>query len=545
MSAPQSLRRFIVPRTHPFPYPHAQAIQEKLVSEFLSYKAIISSRDPPKELPPAPLPAVFAFTPEPVYTTGRREVGTLTASQIRQLKEPLFQSGQKHVARICETKRGGQITFHGPGQVVFYPILDIKSIRSERFPNGMTARQYVEVLELTTIEALKQYNIFPFRTEDPGVWVTNDQKIAAVGVHLRRNISSFGVAVNLDTDLRWFDRIVACGLEGKRMTSILEQTPDTTPRKFSKTWVDMFAIQLWGQQDGRATYSKVVTKQVKVPLPSGEGFSYESVTETKQHRRVQGFTFEGCLDLLRDVADVDTSKSEFDGSKSKKKRKPPPKKKNLKRGDILQLDDSFAIPTQEERLNLLTEFENVNSSKKMGSERKQMSKIGSSKLSDIPRPKDPFAIPTFEERLHWLGETKDVDTKEFELKDETPVISETIQLSNIPHLEAPFDTPPLANREALLEKSEEAVRLFADDSHIKTPTELFPSPNPHDPDVTKQPVRWKEVHEVEPVGIEESDPLKSGGSYPPRERDWIPEPVKRSYPVYPMGSNLHKNGPVE
>lgn len=61
------------------------------------------------------------------------------------------------------------------------------------------------------------------RTENPGVWTTSDDKIAALGVHLRRNVTSHGVGLNVSTDLEWFERIVACGLEGKRTTSLLQE----------------------------------------------------------------------------------------------------------------------------------------------------------------------------------------------------------------------------------------------------------------------------------------------------------------------------------
>lgn len=430
MLAPQSLRRFVIPRTHPFPYAHAQTIQEKIVSEFLSYKAIVSSRNPPKELPTPPIPAVFAFTPEPVYTTGRREVGILTTSQIRQLKEPLVTLGNKHVANICETKRGGQITFHGPGQVVIYPILDIKSIRSERFPNGMTAREYVEVLELTTIDALKQFSIYPFRTEDPGVWVTKEHKIAAVGVHLRRNISSFGVAVNLDTDLRWFDRIVACGLQGKKMTSMMEQAPDIKPKKFSMVWTEMFAIQLWGRQDEQSTYDKMDTKKAKRPLEGGEEFYSEPVTITKKLRRVHGFTFEERLNLLREVADVDTT-----NLKTTRKRK-------------ARLQHLHVIPNPEE-----------------------------------------------------------------------------------------YDAP--------LAQAEEPASLDSDDSDIILLNQLFPVPNPRNPSVPKQPVRWKEVHETELVGIEDGNSIATRDSPLGNTMDEVDGSTEHIQPVYPMSSKPRKDDPTE
>ena len=70
----------------------------------------------------------------------------------------------------------------------------------------------------------KEYGVQTRTTEHPGVWVNEDEKICAAGVHLRRHISSHGIGLNLNTDLGWFERVVACGLEGKRTTSLREQT---------------------------------------------------------------------------------------------------------------------------------------------------------------------------------------------------------------------------------------------------------------------------------------------------------------------------------
>jgi len=84
-------------------------------------------------------------------------------------------------------------------------------------------RCYVQLLEECTIRTLSQVGIKGIRTENPGVWVDAETKIAALGVHLRRNVTSYGVGLNVETDLRWFDRITACGLEGKRVTSVREQ----------------------------------------------------------------------------------------------------------------------------------------------------------------------------------------------------------------------------------------------------------------------------------------------------------------------------------
>lgn len=70
------------------------------------------------------------------------------------------------------------------------------------------------------IATLGRYGVKAFTTEHPGVWTTPDDKICALGVHLRRNVASHGIGLNVNTDLKWFGRIVACGLEGKRTTTL-------------------------------------------------------------------------------------------------------------------------------------------------------------------------------------------------------------------------------------------------------------------------------------------------------------------------------------
>lgn len=70
------------------------------------------------------------------------------------------------------------------------------------------------------MDVCRHYGVRAFTTENPGVWNTPDDKIASIGVHLRRNVSSYGVGLNVSVDLSWFDRIVACGLVGKKMTSL-------------------------------------------------------------------------------------------------------------------------------------------------------------------------------------------------------------------------------------------------------------------------------------------------------------------------------------
>lgn len=179
-------------------YTKAAGIQQQLVSAFLNNKAN------PSTTPPEPTVITAQF--HPVYTCGRREVGSVSSKQ----QEFLRAEGR---AEFHEALRGGQTTFHGPGQLVAYPILDLKR-------HDLTPRSYVCLLEKTLITTCAKYGVHTMTTEHPGVWTTPESKIAALGVHLRRNITSHGVGLNINTDLWWFGRIVACGLEGKKTTSL-------------------------------------------------------------------------------------------------------------------------------------------------------------------------------------------------------------------------------------------------------------------------------------------------------------------------------------
>jgi lipoyl(octanoyl) transferase len=115
------------------------------------------------------------------------------------------------------TNRGGDITYHGPGQIVGYPILDLTEHRRD-------VRWYVEQLEEVMIRATTAFGIAGKRLEGAhGVWVdtpAGEEKLAALGVHLRRWITSHGFAYNVSTDLRYFDLIVPCGIPDKRATSL-------------------------------------------------------------------------------------------------------------------------------------------------------------------------------------------------------------------------------------------------------------------------------------------------------------------------------------
>ncbi len=113
--------------------------------------------------------------------------------------------------------RGGDITYHGPGQIVGYPILDLTE-------HCRDIAWYVHQLEEVMLRASADFGVAARRVEGQhGVWIetpAGDEKLGALGVHLSRWVTSHGFAYNVSTDLRYFDLIVPCGIAGKRVTSL-------------------------------------------------------------------------------------------------------------------------------------------------------------------------------------------------------------------------------------------------------------------------------------------------------------------------------------
>ncbi len=120
-------------------------------------------------------------------------------------------------AELHPTNRGGDITYHGPGQIVAYPILDLTEHRRD-------VRWYVEQLEEVMIRTTADFGIAAHRVEGQhGAWIdapAGEEKLGAIGVHLSRWVTSHGFAYNVSTDLRYFDLIVPCGITDKRVTSL-------------------------------------------------------------------------------------------------------------------------------------------------------------------------------------------------------------------------------------------------------------------------------------------------------------------------------------
>ena len=157
----------------------------------------------------------------PTYTTGRGgDAANLLASRDR-----LRSLG----AEFYRVDRGGDITFHGPGQVVAYPIVALH--------DPLDLRRYVRSLEAAVIATAEAFGVESGRVDGlPGVWVAGERKLAAIGVRVRRGVTTHGLALNVSTDLAWFDEMVPCGIRGKGVTTLSAElgrrveTGDVAPR---------------------------------------------------------------------------------------------------------------------------------------------------------------------------------------------------------------------------------------------------------------------------------------------------------------------------
>ena len=152
----------------------------------------------------------------PVYTLGRN------ASEADLVAGEAWR--RRHGVEVHHTNRGGKVTYHGPGQLVGYPILNLD-------PDRRDIRRYVSDLQETLIRTLADFGLEGERRDGQdriGVWV-GEGKIASIGVHLARWITVHGFALNVATDLSHFGGIVACGLPGVRMVSMAELLGEAPP----------------------------------------------------------------------------------------------------------------------------------------------------------------------------------------------------------------------------------------------------------------------------------------------------------------------------
>jgi len=151
---------------------------------------------------------LLALEHPPVYTRGRRA----TADELPMGTEWYEAQG----IEVLDTDRGGRVTYHGPGQLVVYPIVSLA-------PYGDDVHAYVRGLERVMISALADHGVEAGLIEgQTGVWV-GERKIGSIGVHVSRGVTTHGLAVNVDNDLQPFEWVVPCGIEGCAVTSLARE----------------------------------------------------------------------------------------------------------------------------------------------------------------------------------------------------------------------------------------------------------------------------------------------------------------------------------
>lgn len=215
--------------------------QEKLLKENTDTKALLRAADPAVMAAlPSTVHRLLLVEHEPVYTLGKngKESHVLISAEERQLKQ----------IEYFHINRGGDITFHGPGQLVGYPILDLEKLKPDL---GWYLRSLEEVIILTMAEYGLKGERSPGET---GVWLDPDhkgreRKICAMGIKCSRWITMHGFAFNVNTDLNYFSHIVPCGIENKQVTSLQKELGreipfDEVKEKVKRNFEKIFNVHL-------------------------------------------------------------------------------------------------------------------------------------------------------------------------------------------------------------------------------------------------------------------------------------------------------------
>mgnify|MGYP001973367273 CR=1 FL=1 len=191
------------------PYSESLEIQEKYFNKIIDLK-----RSNRKNVTFVPTDNYLLWVEHPpVFTLGKSgKMEHLLLDQQTLVKKGI---------EFYKTNRGGDITFHGPGQLVVYPILDLDNFFTD-------IHKYLRFLEQAVINTLKEYGLKTKRSpSETGVWLDVGtpfaRKICAMGVRASRWVTMHGLALNLNIDLRYFDHIVPCGIQGKGVTSLAKE----------------------------------------------------------------------------------------------------------------------------------------------------------------------------------------------------------------------------------------------------------------------------------------------------------------------------------
>jgi lipoyl(octanoyl) transferase len=163
-------------------------------------------------------PVILCMEHDPVYTVGRAGVDR----HVPAGKPGRFPHVRDAGVPVVEVDRGGDVTWHGPGQLVLHPVLPLKEL-------GITLMGYLRALESSAIEALIEYGVRADCREGlTGTWV-GDAKVGFIGIACRKWITYHGLSINVDCDLSAFSPIVPCGIADCRVTSLAELLPSAPP----------------------------------------------------------------------------------------------------------------------------------------------------------------------------------------------------------------------------------------------------------------------------------------------------------------------------
>jgi lipoyl(octanoyl) transferase len=200
----------------------------------------------------------------PVITFGRNA----KQKNILASAEMLAERG----VEVVECDRGGDVTFHGPGQLVGYPIFDLRGLPSnEPGRKSLGAIEYVRRLEEVLIRTCAGFGIPTGRVSGlTGVWTESEAKIAAIGVHISRGVTSHGFALNVNTDLDYFNLIIPCGIASKPVTSIAKELGKTMPLQdvahaVSRNFGTVFESQILWLESLEALLGNDLGVPVKLP----------------------------------------------------------------------------------------------------------------------------------------------------------------------------------------------------------------------------------------------------------------------------------------
>ena len=219
-------------------YQKAWDIQETLFQEIMTIK--LRNRKLPEDAQKS-TPNYLLFCEHPhVYTLGKSGAEEHLLIEKCQLKDQGI--------TFHKTNRGGDITYHGPGQLVVYPIIDLENFFTD-------IHRYLRLLEQAVIGTLKDFMIEAGRIEKlTGVWLNykdskNARKICALGVRTSRWIAMHGLALNVNTDLSYFDHIVPCGIKDKQVTSMEQvlrktQAMQAVSNSLQRHMIDLFEMTL-------------------------------------------------------------------------------------------------------------------------------------------------------------------------------------------------------------------------------------------------------------------------------------------------------------